>query len=598
MLEVEEPNPISGGDKQQLSSDGAVYEGNTHEQGGINIGNAEIEDQEVIQNDRIYSDRLNPSEQVVTLVNQLGFKGNKKDTYASLSESLLKQKGKYEKGNDNLSIRTGEKMASRIDEVLNIVFADQQSKNNDQGMKKAYGGYVGNDPTKRKLPKDVAVSYSTTLGDNPLVKVDENDPLIYDKNEFINYYRNKTVNAFDPDTRASYDDILNKQGNENADAYLASRGGLPNFDSYQKIVRDYEKTNINNPTDWANLNSNISAPSGYRYNANFGQGLPAKGSITRKRAYGGTIPDYDPDYEAYIINNRLPINTIGGLDTAPTNFSRLTPKEQLLGDPVSLGYTNDPTLYGRSNDPLLGGPASLGYANINNNIPNPNVPSVPNITGNDNTNSSTSSNRRRGYNSDLYNLVGTGVNQSIIDRMKTETPARTVLEPGFSYTDMSSPAYNKNTRNFREAVLTARKYGSLTPGTVSNLYASKIENDANIAANESARRQGAVEGYQNRTQQARQYNSGVLSQNDFYNTQRHNEKLGLTQGNINNFIQGAIGNETVRNQTSLDRDRALITSTLEGNRGITKRQLTSNPQLKEAYTRMFGEEYVKRILEQ
>lgn len=159
----------------------------------------------------------------------------------------------------------------------------------------ADGGIIegeGEPDPKRKLPADVVVKYKETTNTfTPIVDIEENDPIIYDKKDFDKYYRSKALNKLTPEDVTAYNDYA-RTDPANADAFLASRGGLPNYESYMRVVRDYEKGQITNPTDWSKIDSNIvPTTGGYRYNAvnglfNSDRGKPALGSTTRRKKGG------------------------------------------------------------------------------------------------------------------------------------------------------------------------------------------------------------------------------------------------------------------------------------------------------------------------
>lgn len=103
----------------------------------------------------------------------------------------------------------------------------------------------------RNLPKDVVLKYSEHVRNQnitPLVNVEETDPLMYDKEKFTDFYRQKAVKKLSPGDQQFY----NNSAPENRDSFLALRGGLPDFEQYQKVVRTYEQGN-RTPTDWPNI---------------------------------------------------------------------------------------------------------------------------------------------------------------------------------------------------------------------------------------------------------------------------------------------------------------------------------------------------------
>lgn len=457
------PYPTDNSSYQVLSSDSARYDGKTHENGGIKLDTdmdgkpeIEVEDNEVIKDNMVYSDRINPSTEYSEFANSQGIKISNSESYASAIEKIEKKKGKYEV---NLKAPgaagdTARLMTERLEGLGNILFEDQQMQKLNFGeysTKYAIGGEIGNDPNKKKLPKDVVVSYTETMGDKPLVKVDEEDPLFYDRNQFINYYRNKTVNAFTPDDRVVYDDILTRQGAEDADSFLALRGGLPNFDNYIKLVRDYEKTQITNPTNWNELNYSGNTTGGYRYNARRGKGLPAKGSTTVPRyAYG--------DY------------------------------------------------YG---DVLAG--------------------------------------------------VGTGVNQLLINQLETDYTPDEVGRPQYTYTNRLPFLTNQIGSQFRSASRGLSQSSQQDNAALkANLYAKSLGALNEATDRELLRKNAYDTNYEQLAQRSDFFNTQNRNAAKVYGLENRNQRVAMTQANIDNLIRSYQGNQTMRQAKQLDADKAYM----------------------------------------
>lgn len=125
-------------DHEVLSSNIVQYSGDTHEEGGIPLdNNIEIEDQEVIKDNMVLSDRLYPSKIAKSLVKGLGTTIKNNDTYATLSARLGKNKGKFEE--KLTSTRLGEKgtaqlMTKQLNDAVNLLFKDQQLQKQISGV--------------------------------------------------------------------------------------------------------------------------------------------------------------------------------------------------------------------------------------------------------------------------------------------------------------------------------------------------------------------------------------------------------------------------------------------------------------------------------
>ena len=139
------PVPTDQGDGTQLASNMAQYHGPKHANGGIQLDtdqnadpDIEVEGQEVIKDNMVFSNRLRPSKQIKSVVKASGVGTKKGDTYATLSARIGKKKGRFEQ-NIN-STRPGEKnsasiMQGRLDEVANSLFMDQQVRKFKKGKK-------------------------------------------------------------------------------------------------------------------------------------------------------------------------------------------------------------------------------------------------------------------------------------------------------------------------------------------------------------------------------------------------------------------------------------------------------------------------------
>lgn len=216
----------------------------------------------------------------------------------------------------------------------------------------AFGGVLGdNDPkpitgdpkkkSQRRVSPQIVQTYTHTTDKPPLAMVEETDPIFYNQNEFNSYYRKKAVSKMTPEQLEMYNELLPIPGG--ADDAIRLHGGIPDFSIYQNAVRDYEKTQITNPTDWANLDSQASnyTPSGYRYK----KGKPDVESITvPRRQFGGTI-DSKPKYTQENIDAARDIRRVFQESYVPPDYSRtpwLDPDRQWLGgDMPALGKGED-----------------------------------------------------------------------------------------------------------------------------------------------------------------------------------------------------------------------------------------------------------------
>jgi hypothetical protein len=124
------PYTTDGSEVNQLASNVAQYEGDTHENGGIQLDNgAEIEDEEVVKDDMVLSDRLNPSESIKYMMKGLSTQLKSGDTYASVAERLGTKKGEFESKVNSTRLGeagTAKLMIERYDKAIDVLFQDQQ----------------------------------------------------------------------------------------------------------------------------------------------------------------------------------------------------------------------------------------------------------------------------------------------------------------------------------------------------------------------------------------------------------------------------------------------------------------------------------------
>ena len=116
------PNSIKGGKADPLASDTVIMKGKTHEQGGIHLSpDVEVEHDEVIKGNKVYSDTLKTSKGI---------------TYADQAKKYAKERGELE---TNLKSLKGleRNSAKRKIEILNSkeenLFKEQQMKNGNKG---------------------------------------------------------------------------------------------------------------------------------------------------------------------------------------------------------------------------------------------------------------------------------------------------------------------------------------------------------------------------------------------------------------------------------------------------------------------------------
>lgn len=161
------PTYAPGGQLTPIANGVVKAEGDTHSQDtnrdgmtGIALQQngqpyAEVEDQEVINKGKVYSDRLSP---------------NNNKTYAEISEKLAKKKGKFEETlKDTYNIptqNTSKRSINNIDTELEALFQHQEANKPEEGFKKAYGGMLNTPNHNPLLGRDKQVLNLPTYTDN------------------------------------------------------------------------------------------------------------------------------------------------------------------------------------------------------------------------------------------------------------------------------------------------------------------------------------------------------------------------------------------------------------------------------------------------
>lgn len=132
------PQVTDNSDQKQIASDMAIYNGATHEGGGIDLDtnkdgkqDIEVENNEVIKDDMVLSDRMEPSDIIKQQLRHLGVYKQQGDSFASYAERLGKKKGEWEKKLDSHLLgesTAAQKMVAKYDKAVNDLFDDQQAQ--------------------------------------------------------------------------------------------------------------------------------------------------------------------------------------------------------------------------------------------------------------------------------------------------------------------------------------------------------------------------------------------------------------------------------------------------------------------------------------
>lgn len=148
---------LEGGETQDLAAGISKFVGRTHENNGIKLDtdgdlntDAEVENAEIIKGDKIFSDKLIPSDNFLKEIKKLGLSNvTKNTTYAGLAEKLAKRKGRLENNKEekitNFRETTNKVMSKKLDDTLEELFQDQElSKKLNNDLTFETGGTLPN----------------------------------------------------------------------------------------------------------------------------------------------------------------------------------------------------------------------------------------------------------------------------------------------------------------------------------------------------------------------------------------------------------------------------------------------------------------------
>ncbi len=536
------PYPTDGSDVEQLASDTAVYNGATHAQGGIDLDTnqdgspeVEVENNEVIKDDMVLSDRLNPSDNMKNYLKGLKISYKDNDTYASLAEKLAKKKGKFEENINSTRLGeagTAKLMTERYDKVLDDLFEDQQAmkiknnigeyaagghlnfssganyrkwlgyvhatglaestpgsqevsiKGNPHKVEHPYGGFLGEDDPTKKAAKKPSTS---------------SEPYFENKAEHDNFYLNQSLEKLSPEDRIIYDSYENPADKA---GFIALRQPTPIFKP-RKIANPF-------------------APEGNVYGRDY----------YGTRAYGGYMPITIHKKKGYIVGNDfMPKYDGGGSINQYDEFGKLITEE-----PREDGFAGITT-----------GKERIPFAETFEN-------NLGNIAGG----------------------VGFLANQSQINNLETNYNPTLAKAPNYNFTSRLPYLSNQIRSSFR----TASKgiSGSSAQDNIalkSNLFAKSLNTLNQATSDEFAREDAFKANYNQMANRNEVYNTSVLNDASFKSLEGRNAKRGLTQQNIDAFIRGTQGNVAMKQAKELDFMKNYMELEKSGDRGVSERFLGS-----------------------
>lgn len=528
-------------DVNVLSSNMAQYEGDTHEQGGIPLdNNVEIEDQEVIKDNMVLSDRLNPSKIAKQLISGLGVTVKNKDTYASTAEKFGKKIGKYE---ENLnSTRLGEKgtaqlMIKQLDDAVNTLFKDQQLQKHMIGIKDSNKMYTGGTLDKLDHSPTTINKLWNKVEKNPLGTTSAQLYDIYDREMAADYTKQYGPGFSYTNPSKAY---LGFKDNNSLVPEMMVRSEVAS-----PSVNYGKQYKFNDPTqpDYNNMNS--LRQSGY---------LPKD---TPKLAFGDYIPRKKLSVDPMYLNSQQAISNLA----VPTNTNK-----NLTIDPV---YLNTQDAINNLSMPGSYVPPSNGGGTIETLRPDVTITKSDKPTFDET------------LNNNLGNIatgIGSIANQAMINKLETEYTPTLTKAPNYNFNSRLPYLTNQVKQAYRTA--SAGINGSSAQDNLalkSNMFGKALESINAATADEFARQDQFDTRYNEMTNRTNLVNTNSINQAKFESQDNRNQKLALTQQNIDSVIKGIIGNKTVKDQQELDFAKNYMELLKGDQTGVSKRLLEKMP---------------------
>lgn len=589
------PQVTDNSDQEQIASDMNVYKGATHAQGGIDLdtnkdGNPdiEVENNEVIKDDMVLSDRMTPSDILKDHLRQLGIYKQEGDTFASYAERLGKKKGEWEKKLDSHltgEASTAKRMVSKYDNAVDMLFQDQQSQKPAEGIKTKYptGGEL---PTGWEFVNDTPSTrpgYRTKSFVNRGALPEPEYPGQVTREDYL-----KNTGAF---TQSKLDFPLNQartafESNPNVKAVTLGRErqsieGLVN-PSYPLTSRTEEYRDLDYSVGPHLFNIKGVSPL-------IKTNVPAFRNSDNTIVPRTNFFSQDNQSLAKLNNMELPKKGQSSISTYAKGGHWI----QGAINPAHKGYCTPmtkSTCTGRRRALAMTfkkhhGFHKKGYGGYTDNI---NV-DMYNPKGIGNKAMADGGNWKDFLGDNVGNiatLAGTVGNQIAISKLKTNYQPELAPTPYNTYTDRSDYITNQNQAQFR-ALTSGLNSGSQqdNQGLRSNMYAKTLGSANEQQDRETQRRDAYAQHYQ----QMLQYNNFFNTQQKNYGKQltmdNQNQKVALTQANLSNAVQSIIGNKTQKDAQRLDFIRTKLYSSM-GEPGVNER--VQNLLTDEEYKKVFG----------
>jgi hypothetical protein len=550
------PYPVDGSEVEQLASDTAVYNGETHENGGIELDTnqdgspeIEVENEEVIKDDMVFSDRLNPSDNIKSLLKGMKVSFKDKDTYASLSEKLARKKGKYEEKLSSTRIGeagTAKLMTERYDNILNNLFQDQQDMKAQNNIgeyefgglykkkrliqPRAFGGVTNgeDDPTKKKKAATKTDEYTEETALVPENIIFKNEQ------EYNSYMLKRSLERMSPENRKLYSDAVEGNITNLTPQDIISKYGP--YEPYKLYMRGKAK-----PDPMGNVLGRAYGVMAYGGDIE----LNKKARLIKPRAdYGGYLPVVVGKKKGYIVGNDfMPKYPHGGYHDSPTG-SYLEDEEIREDGFADLNQTPRRTFGERFED---------NFGNI--------------VSG-----------------------VGFIANQAQINKLETQYKPTLAQNPVYNFNSRLPYLSSQIKSAYRTASEGIKGSGAQDNQALrSNLFAKTLNTLNQATSDEFAREDQFRARHSENVSRIGLYNTGALNDANYRSMDNRNQKRALTQQNIDALLRGIQGNKFVKDQKALETFKTKLQLAKAGNRGVDKRFIDDlDPEERRIYYQLVG----------
>ena len=183
------------------------------------------------------------------------------------------------------------------------------------------------------------------------------------------------------------------------------------------------------------------------------------------------------------------------------------------------------------------------------------------------------------YKGDIAAGLGTIANQIMISKLKTKFDPETVDLPRNSYTDRRQEIINQNNEQFRTASQGIQNSSAQDNLALrANIYAKSLAGTNQALGQEQQREDVLTDRYNERLNRTKAFNTQIRNYGKEVTMNNKNQKIALTQANIDNLIRSYQGNEAMRAFTQTEHGKNFLSALASGETGVAERYLAGQPE--------------------